>query len=611
MPSFWKAFSHTSSHSHSARTNSSPASSSSPAYESPRGGSDRHLFGGGGGQRLTRQPRLRHATEDELGLRLGLIDGQSKSKSLPVSPESNSRLRRHAGHWSESALPQPLPLPKQNSEGESLLTKGQGHTSSSAATSNPSRDGNGKAVNSTRRATTQTYRRRGFYDDHTNTNKDRLDSFRLEVPARSAPGSGFTSPVLSPKKFSTVDIFNPAFLHSKSHLENNLNVHPLPLPPGVLRLSPSCPTHNNTEKSAQSCPTHNNAEKSDTPLPTKGLWQKRKLLGRGTYGTVYVASNCETGALCAMKEVEYALDDPKALECIQQLEQEIQVLRQLKHPNIVQYYGSEIVDDRFCIYLEYINPGSLNKYLRDYGGALPESVVRNFTRHIVSGMAYLHSTKTIHRDIKGANLLVDASGVVKLADFGLAKHLSGKNIDLSLKGSPHWMAPEVMQAVLRKDDNPYLALAVDIWSLGCTVIEMFTGQPPWSDLSWVQAMFSVLNKSPPIPETLSSEGKHFIGCCLQRNPADRPSAAMLLDHPFLHLSPASPFQHDTQQDLMKHQQLDQLNATPSIMHLKLLRSSHGDIAGTHPPNSEANGAVGGSRHHSPRSTLEHSMFTGS
>lgn len=116
---------------------------------------------------------------------------------------------------------------------------------------------------------------------------------------------------------------------------------------------------------------------------------------------------------------------------------------------------------------------------------MTESVVRNFTRHILSGLAYLHSKMTLHRDIKGANLLVDASGVVKLADFGMAKHLTGQRADLSLKGSPFWMAPELMQAVMQRDSNPDLAFAVDIWSLGCTIIEMFTGKPPWSEFEGV------------------------------------------------------------------------------------------------------------------------------
>ncbi|XP_020221328.1 mitogen-activated protein kinase kinase kinase 5 isoform X2 [Cajanus cajan] len=300
-----------------------------------------------------------------------------------------------------------------------------------------------------------------------------------------------------------------------------VSVHPLPLPPGAALPSPSAAT------------AFSHALAKSESLPMKSQWQKGKLIGRGTFGSVYVATNRETGALCAMKEVELLPDDPKCAECIKQLEQEIKVLSHLKHSNIVQYYGSEIAEDRFYIYLEYIHPGSINKYVREHCGAITESVIRNFTRHILSGLAYLHSKKTIHRDIKGANLLVDSAGVVKLADFGMAKHLTGIEATLSLKGSPYWMAPELLQAVMQKDSSPDLAFAIDIWSLGCTIIEMFTGKPPWSEYEGAAALFKVMKETPPIPETLSSEGKDFLRCCFKRNPAERPTAAVLLEHRFL------------------------------------------------------------------------------
>ncbi|KAK1372226.1 Mitogen-activated protein kinase kinase kinase YODA [Heracleum sosnowskyi] len=302
-----------------------------------------------------------------------------------------------------------------------------------------------------------------------------------------------------------------------SNNHTNVNVHPLPLPPTTPVASQPAPSPKVTAK----------------PEKTRIHWKKGKLIGRGTFGSVYVGSNSETGALCAMKEVELLVDDPTSAECIKQLEQEIQVLRHLKHPNIVQYYGSETVGDRFYIYLEYVHPGSIVNYIRDHCGAITEPIVRNFTRHILSGLSYLHSRNTIHRDIKGANLLVDAYGVVKLADFGTAKHLSGQAANLSLKGSPYWMAPELLQPDMQKDADPVLALAVDIWSLGCTIIEMMTGKPPWSEYEGPAAMFKVLSVTPAVPESLSCEGKDLLHCCFRRNPAERPSANMLLEHGFM------------------------------------------------------------------------------
>ncbi|KAK2445540.1 mitogen-activated protein kinase kinase kinase [Trifolium repens] len=178
--------------------------------------------------------------------------------------------------------------------------------------------------------------------------------------------------------------------------------------------------------------------------------------------------------------------------------------------------------------------------MHEHCGALTESVVRNFTRHILSGLAYLHSTKTIHRDIKCANLLVDASSIVKLAGFRMSKILTKKSSELLLKKSPYWMAPEFMMVAMKKATKPNIAMAVDIWCLGCTVIEMLTGKPPWGEFSEVQATFKVLNRSPDIPKTLSPEGHDFLEQCFQRNPLDRPSAAMLLTHAFVQMKTPDP-----------------------------------------------------------------------
>ncbi|KAI6687484.1 hypothetical protein NL676_024312 [Syzygium grande] len=222
----------------------------------------------------------------------------------------------------------------------------------------------------------------------------------------------------------------------------------------------------------------------------------------------------ETGALCAMKEFELLPIAPNSAECMRQLKQ---------------------VEDRLNIYLEYAHQGSIDKYIQEHLGALTESVVCNFTRHIVTGLAYLHANNSIHGDLKGANLFVDASGIVKLADFGIAKHLTGQAAYRSLKKCLNWMAPELIQSLMANDNSTDLDHTADIWSLGCTIIEMVTGKPPWSEFEQAQAIFKVMRSSPPIPETLSAEGKDFLHCCFRRQPAGRPSAAMLLEHAFLQI----------------------------------------------------------------------------
>ncbi|XP_022873984.1 mitogen-activated protein kinase kinase kinase YODA, partial [Olea europaea var. sylvestris] len=301
--------------------------------------------------------------------------------------------------------------------------------------------------------------------------------------------------------------------------------HRLPLPP-LTSSNSSMFSHSNSAATSPSVPR--SPGRVETLTSSGSRWKKGKLLGRGTFGHVYVGFNSETGEMCAMKEVTLFSDDAKSKESAKQLGQEITLLSRLRHPNIVQYYGSETVDDKLYIYLEYVSGGSIHKLLQEYG-ILGESAIRSYTQQILSGLAYLHAKNTVHRDIKGANILVDPTGRVKLADFGMAKHITGQTCPLSFKGSPYWMAPEVIR------NSKGCSLAVDIWSLGCTVLEMALSKPPWSQYEGVAAMFKIGNSKelPTIPENLSDEGKDFVRLCLQRNPSQRPTAAQLLDHPFV------------------------------------------------------------------------------
>ncbi|ESW20469.1 hypothetical protein PHAVU_006G211800 [Phaseolus vulgaris] len=266
-----------------------------------------------------------------------------------------------------------------------------------------------------------------------------------------------------------------------------------------------------------------------------GSWQKGEILGKGSFGTVYEGFT-DDGNFFAVKEVSLLDDDSQGKQSIFQLQQEISLLSQFRHDNIVRYLGTDKDNDKLYIFLELVTKGSLASLYQKY--RLRDSQVSAYTRQILSGLKYLHDRNVVHRDIKCANILVDANGSVKLADFGLAKATKLNDVKSS-KGSPYWMAPEVVN--LR---NRGYGLAADIWSLGCTVLEMLTRQPPYSHLEGMQAIFRIgSGQPPPVAESLSTDARDFILKCLQVNPNKRPTAARLLDHPFVKrtlLSPISP-----------------------------------------------------------------------
>ncbi|KAA8545390.1 hypothetical protein F0562_020174 [Nyssa sinensis] len=204
-------------------------------------------------------------------------------------------------------------------------------------------------------------------------------------------------------------------------------------------------------------------------------WQKGELLGRGSFGTVYECFT-DDGFFFAVKEVSLLDQGTQGKQSIYQLEQEISLLSQFEHENIVQYLGTEKDNDKLYIFLELVTKGSLaNLYQKHH---LQDTHVSAYTRQILSGLKYLHDQHVVHRDIKCANILVDTTGSVKLADFGLAK-ATKMNDAKSFKGTAFWMAPEVVN-----QKKTGYGLAADIWSLGCTVLEMLTRHVPYFPLEW-------------------------------------------------------------------------------------------------------------------------------
>eukprot|EP01029_Cantina_marsupialis_P022183 TRINITY_DN5403_c0_g1_i1.p1 TRINITY_DN5403_c0_g1~~TRINITY_DN5403_c0_g1_i1.p1 ORF type:complete len:964 (+),score=256.22 TRINITY_DN5403_c0_g1_i1:214-3105(+) len=266
--------------------------------------------------------------------------------------------------------------------------------------------------------------------------------------------------------------------------------------------------------------------------PKRTQWKRGRQIGVGSFGTVYLGLKVSTGAFFAIKEIPIRLANKQE---ITELKSEIKVMSQLRHKHIVRYLGSEIVSNEngevLCIFSEWMARGSLVDIVEKFGRLHP-NVVANYTYQILRGLKYLHKRGVIHRDIKGANMLVDEHGVVKLADFGAAKFLGRINaMTESLKGTPYFMAPEVIKC------QGY-SISADIWSLGCTVLQLISGMPAWkamrfNNVSDLLNHIMTTDQSPPMPDDLPLDLASFLSRCFDRDPEKRSGCKQLLQHPFI------------------------------------------------------------------------------
>ncbi|XP_065370244.1 mitogen-activated protein kinase kinase kinase kinase 5 isoform X6 [Calliphora vicina] len=277
---------------------------------------------------------------------------------------------------------------------------------------------------------------------------------------------------------------------------------------------------------------HHNANLLSSDISRRNPQDEYELIqkiGSGTYGDVYKAKRIQSNELAAIKVIKLEPTDD-----IQIIQQEIIMMRDCRHPNIIAYYGSYLRRDKLWICMEYCGGGSLQD-IYQVTGPLTEQQIAYMSRETLKGLEYLHSMGKMHRDIKGANILLTEYGDVKLADFGVSAQITATiNKRKSFIGTPYWMAPEVA-AVERKGGYNQLC---DIWACGITAIELAELQPPMFDLHPMRALF-LMSKSGFKPPTLSNKDKwsptfhNFVKTALTKNPKKRPTAERLLQHPFV------------------------------------------------------------------------------
>jgi len=216
----------------------------------------------------------------------------------------------------------------------------------------------------------------------------------------------------------------------------------------------------------------------------------------------------------------------------ERMDGELAILQGLCHRHVIGYLGHEFTETHLMLQLEYATGGSIASMLAEFG-PLSKSVLRIATAGVIEGLDYLHtlSTPVVHRDVKGANILVTQDFVVKLADFGCSKR-DALTTSFTTIGSVPWMAPEVI------NQKVGYGRSADIWSLGCTVLEMATAEKPWGRGAFDNLMFALHHigssgATPPVPDNVPSSCRELIQACTQIAPEQRPDAGELLHHPFL------------------------------------------------------------------------------
>jgi mitogen-activated protein kinase kinase kinase len=275
-------------------------------------------------------------------------------------------------------------------------------------------------------------------------------------------------------------------------------------------------------------------------------WIKGDLIGKGSFANVYYGYDPETEIIMAVKQVDLPasssfLNDRRS-KMLTSLTREIEFLKTLRHENVVGYLGSCCDGLTLNVFLEYVGGGSIASLIQKQGWiSLDDTKV--YVKQILTGLSYLHGLKIIHRDIKGGNVLVTEDKKCKISDFGVATLMDSViSKRHSVQGSVFWMSPEMVK-------RTSCTTKVDIWSLGCLVLEMLTGERPWYGFDQIQALYQIgmglknpidhlnevwqENSGTSFTSSLPQTALEFLQAMFKADPEERASADLLLDSEFL------------------------------------------------------------------------------
>jgi serine/threonine-protein kinase OSR1/STK39 len=269
------------------------------------------------------------------------------------------------------------------------------------------------------------------------------------------------------------------------------------------------------------------------PMSSRG-YELGSPIGFGAFGYVNVARvlrGRHKGERVAIKSIDLEQFPDSNLE---EIRKEIQIMRLSYHENVVSYHVCFLVDMNLWLVMPVLEGGSVANVIKTKFpcGIKDESIIATILMKTLEGLSYFHMNNQIHRDIKAGNILVDSDGSVFISDFGVAAKLKEGKSAKTLVGSPCWIAPEVIDSERRHGYD----FKADVWSLGITAIELAEGQPPLANYPAMKVIMMVMHKEPPSlgrMEHWSSEFRDFVNSCLQKDPADRPTAEQLLRKKFL------------------------------------------------------------------------------